>query len=32
MITHEEDYTCIDIVPAISRISSKGKGAKNEII
>lgn len=32
MIKHEESSCCVYIVPAISRISTKGKGTKNEIV
>jgi hypothetical protein len=32
MITHEEDCYFFDIVPALSRISPKGKCAEDEII
>lgn len=32
MISHEEGYYCIDIVPALSRISAKGKCAEDEVV
>jgi hypothetical protein len=32
MIAYEEGCYCIDIVPALSRISPKGKCAEDEIV